>query len=371
MIGLLTLGAIALLALRNKRGVSGIGKLSRLEWNLYSDLIHTIENEVLSYIESSDYDPYYDHIAPSDKPRLDISVSPTSRTGYDFEVTVDEAKYFQYPEKTYDLLPLITEHEDGYLTVDYEELEHVVMDFLDRQLGRDVAGIGAVQRVKRRIYKEIAAAQGKGVNFDKKYQDTTPQEVDALFEVGTMFGWQQTKRSRESGKSYEEAYFNSLKRAYNAISGIGIGASDYKTHTIRNGDGKIILQWREYDSVAEHLQQEPIVEIIEQTVSPNKLTQQEKILQAWPHLKVYHNEKVFYPNTPELHPFQYVAWNKMLDSQGEPLYEGAMMAFVTEGEAKDWVNKYKRDRDLKNSGGYFGGGISVKHIKNIKPEQYL
>lgn len=236
---------------------------------------------------------------------------------------------------------------------------------------QSVSGIGAAQRIKRRIYKEIAAAQELGVNFNKKWLDTTPQERYALFEVGSMFGWQQTKRSIESGKSYEEAYFNSLKRAYNAIAGVGIGAADYKTHTIRNSNGKIILQWREYEPVVEHLMQEPIVEIVEQATEPTKLTQQEKILQVWPNLKVYHNEKVFYPNTPELPPFQYVAWNKMLDSQGEPLYEGAMMAFVTEKEAEDWVNKYKRDRDLKNSRGYFGGGIYVKHIKNIKPELYL
>lgn len=230
-----------------------------------------------------------------------------------------------------------------------------------------VSGIGAAQRVKRRIYKEIAAAQKLGVDFDLKYQDLMNSQLNSLEEVGKMFGWKQAKRSIESGKPYTEAYYNSLKRAYNAIAGVGIGAANYDTYTIRNGNGKIILQWREYAPVIEHLQQEPVVEIVEQATVPTKLTQQEKILQVWPHLKVYHNEKLFYPNTPELPAFQYVAWNKTLDSLGEILYEGAMMAFVTEREAKDWVAKYKKLRDRGN----FGGGLYVKHIKNIKPELYL
>lgn len=234
-----------------------------------------------------------------------------------------------------------------------------------------VSGIGAVQIVKRRIYKEIAAAQKLGVDFDLKYQDLMNSQLNSLEEVGKMFGWKQAKRSVESGKPYTEAYYNSLKRAYNAIAGVGIGAADYDTYTIRNGNGKIILQWREYAPVVEHLQQEPVVEIVEQATIPTKLTQQEKILQVWPYLKVYHNNQTFSPDKPGLPAFNYVAWNKTLDSLGEILYEGAMMAFVTEKEAKDWVAKYKKIRDLKNGGGKFGGGLYVKHIKNIKPELYL
>ena len=145
MIGLLTIGAIALIVLRKKHCLSGVGALSRFEWNIYRDLINQIEDEIMNFIESNDFDRYIDDdVAPLTNPRLDISISHDSRTGYDFEVIIDEARYFQYPEKTYDLEPLITEHEDGYLTIDYEELERVVMDFLDRQLGRDVAGISAV-----------------------------------------------------------------------------------------------------------------------------------------------------------------------------------------------------------------------------------
>ena len=234
---------------------------------------------------------------------------------------------------------------------------------------RGVSGIGKVERVKRRIYKEIAAAQKLGVDFDLKYADLSNSQLNSLEEVGHMFGWKQTKRSLESGRLYTEAYYNSLKRAYNAIAGIGIGAADYNTYTIRNGNGKIILQWREYDPVVEHLQQEPIVEIVEQTIEPNRLTKQEEILQVWPYIRVYHNGQVLSPTTEDLPPFTHVAWKKMLNRDGDVLAEGAVMAFVTEKEAEDWVNMMRRK--VRGRDQYYPQRFSVKHIRNVKPELYL
>lgn len=234
---------------------------------------------------------------------------------------------------------------------------------------RGVSGIGKVERVKRRIYKEIEAAQKLGVDFDLKYNELMNSDLNSLEEVGKMFGWKQTKRSIESGKLYTEAYYNSLKRAYNAIAGIGIGAADYNTHTIRNGKGKIILQWREYDPVVEHLQQEPIVEIVEQAIEPNRITKQEEILQVWPYIRVYHNGQVLSPTTEDLPPFTHVAWKKMLNKDGEVLAEGAVMAFVTEKEAQDWVDMMRRQ--VKGKDQYYPQRFSVKHIRNVKPELYL
>lgn len=234
---------------------------------------------------------------------------------------------------------------------------------------RGVSGIGKVERVKRRIYKEIAAAQKLGVDFNLKYADLSNSQLNSLEEVGHMFGWKQTKRSLESGRLYTEAYYNSLKRAYNAISGIGIGAADYDTYTIRNGNGKIILQWREYAPVIEHLQEEPIVEIVEQTTEPNRLTKQEEILQVWPYIRVYHNGQVLSPTTEDLPPFTHVAWKKMLNRDGEVLAEGAIMAFVTEKEAEDWVNMMRRR--VRGQDQHYPQRFSVKHIRNIKPELYL
>lgn len=233
---------------------------------------------------------------------------------------------------------------------------------------RGVSGIGKVERVKRRIYKEIEAAQKLGVDFDLKYNELMNSQLNSLEEVGKMFGWKQTRRSIESGKLYTEAYYNSLKRAYNAIAGIGIGAADYNTHTIRNGKGKIILQWREYDPVVEHLQQEPIVEIVEQAAEPNRITKQEEILQVWPYIQVYHNGKVLSPMTEDLAPFTHVAWRKMLNPAGEVLAEGAIMAFVTEKEAQDWVGMMRRH---KGKDKYYPQRFSVKHIRNVKPELYI
>lgn len=234
---------------------------------------------------------------------------------------------------------------------------------------RGVSGIGKVERVKRRIYKEIAAAQKLGVDFDLKYADLSNSQLNSLEEVGHMFGWKQTRRSLESGRLYTEAYYNSLKRAYNAISGIGIGAADYDTYTIRNGNGKIILQWREYAPVIEHLQEEPIVEIVEQAVEPNRITKQEEILQVWPYIRVYHNGQVLSPTTEDLPPFTHVAWKKMLNRDGEVLAEGAVMAFVTEKEAEDWVNMMRRQ--VRGRDQHWPQRFSVKHIRNVKPELYL
>lgn len=39
MLGLLTIGLIGLALCTKKRGVAGVGALSRFEWNIYRDLI--------------------------------------------------------------------------------------------------------------------------------------------------------------------------------------------------------------------------------------------------------------------------------------------------------------------------------------------
>lgn len=243
---------------------------------------------------------------------------------------------------------------------------------------RGVAGIGKVERVKRRIYKEIAAAQKLGVDFDLKYADLSNSDLNSLEEVGKMFGWKQTKRSIESGKLYTEAYYNSLKRAYNAIAGIGIGAADYQTHTIRNGNGKIILQWREYEPVVEHLKQEPIVEIIEQATEPTvHLTKQQQILQVYPYLKtaleVSRFGEVFASEVRS--DFNYVIWKQLKNRDGEVLAEGAMLAFYTEDEARNVAKalkeKLRRSQQKETRSLNEHATFSVKHISKIKPENLL
>lgn len=248
MIGLLTIGAIALLALRKKRGVSGIGTLSRFEWNIYRDLINQIEEEIMNFIESNDFDRYFDDdVAPLVNPRLDISISPDSRTGYDFEVIIDEAQYFQYPEKTYDLEPLITEHEDGYLTIDYEELENVVMDFLDRKIGRNVAGIGEL--AKRRFFREISYLQPK-VDFELPYSAQSEEAKKLIDKNCDSINKMYPRRKLIS----PEKYFNQLKRQYNAVSGIGATTLKATMHTVFNKLGDRVIQYYDYGTPQEQLQ---------------------------------------------------------------------------------------------------------------------
>ena len=105
-----------------------------------------------------------------------------------------------------------------------------------------VAGVGKVERIKRRIYKEVSLAQSAGVDFSKKFDNLTEDEIVTLESVGSEAGWKQSKRSVESGKSYAEAYYNSLRRAWNAVSGIrGIGTA----YNVKDANGRVVLTWIE------------------------------------------------------------------------------------------------------------------------------
>ena len=59
----------------------------------------------------------------------------------------------------------------------------------------------------------------------------------------------------------------------------------------------------------------------------------------------------------------------MLNRDGEVLAEGAVMAFVTEKEAEDWVNMMRRQ--VRGRDQHWPQRFSVKHIRNVKPELYL
>ena len=120
-------------------------------------------------------------------------------------------------------------------------------------LGKRKQTIEGIGRIKRRVYVEIEAAQKAGVPLHEKYINLSSGDIDTLRELGERFGWKQTRRSVESGKAYPEAYFNSLRRAYNAITGVrGIGA----THKVRNANGDVVLEWRDIEAAAAHVAQE-------------------------------------------------------------------------------------------------------------------
>lgn len=99
---------------------------------------------------------------------------------------------------------------------------------------KEESGIGAV---KRRIYKEVSLAQDAGIDFDKPFSEMTSEEIETLEELGHNAGWEQKEQ-----KSYAEAYYDSLRKAYNAVSGIsGIG----RAYNIKDAQGNIVLTWIE------------------------------------------------------------------------------------------------------------------------------
>lgn len=104
-------------------------------------------------------------------------------------------------------------------------------------------GIGKMDRIKRRIYKEVSLAQSAGVDFSKKYAELSKAELDALEHIGKdVVMWKQSKRSIESGKPYTESYYGSLRRAWNAVSGIqGIG----RAYNVKDANGNVCLTWIE------------------------------------------------------------------------------------------------------------------------------
>lgn len=102
---------------------------------------------------------------------------------------------------------------------------------------RKNASINGIGAVKRRIYKEVSLAQDAGIDFSKPFSDMTSEEIETLEELGHNAGWGQKEQ-----KSYAEAYYDSLRKAYNAVSGIsGIG----RAYNIKDAWGNIVLTWIE------------------------------------------------------------------------------------------------------------------------------
>ena len=105
-----------------------------------------------------------------------------------------------------------------------------------------INGICKVERIKRRIYKEVSLAQKAGVDFTKKYDELSTAAKNSLKRIGNEFGWKQSKTAIQNGKAYAESYYNSLHRAWNAVSGFGgIG----RAYQVKDAKGNVCLTWIE------------------------------------------------------------------------------------------------------------------------------
>lgn len=206
-----------------------------------------------------------------------------------------------------------------------------------------------IGRVKRRIYVEIEEAQRRGIPLGQKYDALTSINKADLKAIGEQFGWKQSSVSKASGKPYAEAYFGSLKRAYNAISGT--------THVVKDETGNTILTWRDPETAAEQEasrkrleeierdiaetrkriranKRKPIEQILreerEQAHQERHMTIQDQILAKWPYLKTYTPEN---PKGEVRNDFQYVWWVEIKNKNREVQAAGPKAAYMRREDA--------------------------------------
>lgn len=266
---------------------------------------------------------------------------------------------------------------------------------------RNVSGVGKAERIKRRIYKEVSLAQQAGVDFSKKYPELSTEELDALRELGEQMGWKQSKRAMESGKPYAESYYSSLRRAWNAVSGLD-GAIG-KAYTVRDANGNTVLTWIE--DAAAHVEAEKRLQELDRKLAAQRraakrrqremqnivlnpapnfqdeadeveyrvqqenaeptqyLTIQQQLLQKLPYLKTLTDD-----GWQVRDDFNYVIWRTEKSPQGKVIFEGPMMAFFNKGDAEKL-----KPRNVKNAD--YNGNVnqwitfSVKPVSDIKIEK--
>lgn len=126
----------------------------------------------------------------------------------------------------------------------------------DYYSSKGAEGIGAAERIKRRIYKEISLAQDAGIDFSKDYSEFTDEEIATLEDLGREANWEQKEQ-----KPYAQAYYESLQKAYSAISGVGIG----KAYDIKDHNGNIVLTWIE-DAASHVAHEREILEKQQRTI---------------------------------------------------------------------------------------------------------
>ena len=242
-------------------------------------------------------------------------------------------------------------------------------------------GVGKVERIKRRVYKEVSLAQQAGVDFSKKFAELTNDEIDALEHIGKdIVMWKQSKRAIESGKPYAESYYGSLRRAWNAVSGVsGIGTA----YNVKDANGNVVLTWIE--DAANHVEAErrtleaearaeaarkrlrktrttPIAPVVPQV----RLTKQQEILKAFPYLKTHDLDGE--PRVTD--KFNYVIWKTVKNTNTDQIVmQGAMMAFMTLDAAERCKKEMFSGQKTYNNGDAretYRTTISIKPVSKVK-----
>lgn len=108
--------------------------------------------------------------------------------------------------------------------------------FLLRKAKKNIAGIGRVERVKRRLWRELETMQKDGVRFDDKegYKGHEPILRKAALQAGLK---------DEGKRPVEQRYFNQLRRLYNSVAGTDL---PYTESRIKNRLGDDIVIYRDY-----------------------------------------------------------------------------------------------------------------------------
>ena len=251
-----------------------------------------------------------------------------------------------------------------------------IISHIARTANKGTSGIGKVERIKRRVYKEVSLAQDAGVDFSKKYHELTKAETDALEHIGKdVVEWKQSKRSIESGKPYTESYYNSLRRAWNAVSGVqGIG----RAYNVKDANGNVCLTWIE-DAAAHVEAERRTLEAEERAAAARKRlakarssqaapveqkSKQQLILDMFPYLKTHDADGE--PRVTDR--FNYVIWRVIKNTNtGDTSLQGPAMAFMTREAAMAALKELKHFSGKgQEKFSTVSSHYSIKHINQVK-----
>lgn len=108
---------------------------------------------------------------------------------------------------------------------------------------KGTSGVGKI-----RPFKALSQAQQGGVKFGTSLpkKKLTKEERKILERVGKENGYTQTWKSKASGKDYPEAVYTYLNNKYNSVA--GIGDLPYEEYIVRNGEGDVVVIYKDYES---------------------------------------------------------------------------------------------------------------------------